>query len=81
MCEDKYELDITAVDDAKLAAIREVEAQIVSKTRQEKGLVEANLQVLSLIETAPPSRKARPGGATRDFRAESARTRSQAEAP
>jgi len=55
--EDKSELDITVVDSTKLQAIRDDEAKIVARTRQEKGLVEANLQVLSLLETAPPSRK------------------------
>lgn len=55
--EDKTELDVTAVDATKLQSIRDDEAQIVAKTRKEKGLVEANLQVLSLLETAPPSRK------------------------
>ncbi len=29
----------------------------MAKTQKEKGLVEANLKVLSMIETAPPSRK------------------------
>jgi quinol monooxygenase YgiN len=56
--EDKSELDITMVDDKKLQAIRDDQAKIVAKTRQEKGLVEANLQVLSMIETVSPSRKA-----------------------
>jgi tetratricopeptide (TPR) repeat protein len=56
--EDKTELDVTAVDAAKLQAIRNDEANIVARTRQEKGLVEANLQVLSLLETAPQSRRA-----------------------
>jgi tetratricopeptide (TPR) repeat protein len=56
--EDKSELDVTRVDAAKLQAIRSDEARIVAKTRQEKGLVEANLQVLSLLETVSPSKKA-----------------------
>jgi hypothetical protein len=56
--EDKKELDVTQVDAGKLQSIRDNEAQIVAKTQKEKGLVEANLQVLSMIETAPPSRKA-----------------------
>ncbi len=56
--EDKTELDVTQTDAAKIQAIRDNEAQIVAKTRLEKGLVEANMQVLSMIETAPPSRKA-----------------------
>ena len=56
--EDKVELDVTAVDSAKIQAIRDDEAKIVAKTRQEKGLVEANLQVLALLETASPSRRA-----------------------
>jgi len=56
--EDKAELDITMIDAAKLDQIRADEAQILAKTRKEKGLVEANLQVLSLLETASPSRKA-----------------------
>ena len=55
--EDKTELDITVVDQAKLQAIREDEAKIIAKTRVEKGLIEANLEILSLLETAPPSRK------------------------
>lgn len=56
--ESKVELDVTMIDEEMLRAIREDEARIVAKTRQEKGLVEANLQVLSLIETAAPSKKA-----------------------
>ena len=56
--EDKSELDVTTVDAAKLQAIRNDEANIVARTRKEKGLVEANLEVLSLLETAPPSRRA-----------------------
>lgn len=55
--ENKNELDITTVDAAKLQAIRDDEAQILAKTRQEKGLVEANFQVLSMIETVAPSRR------------------------
>jgi len=60
--EDKSELDITLVDAQKLQSIRDDEAKIIAKTRQEKGLVEANLQVLSLIETASPSKRARLAG-------------------
>lgn len=56
--EDKAELDITAVDPTKLQEIRDDEARVIARTRQEKGLVEANLQVLSMIETVAPSRKA-----------------------
>lgn len=56
--ETNAELDVTMVDEEVLRAIREEEARIVAKTRQEKGLVEANLQVLSMIETAAPSKKA-----------------------
>ena len=56
--EDKSELDVTSVDATKLQAIRDDEVKIVAKTRQEKGLVEANLQVLSLLEAASPSRRA-----------------------
>jgi len=55
--EDQSELDVTRVDADKLQAIRDDEARVVAMTRKEKGLVEANLKVLSLIETAPLSRK------------------------
>ena len=55
--EDTSELDVTRVGADKLQAIRDDEAQILAKTRKEKGLVEANLQVLSMIETASPSRR------------------------
>lgn len=56
--ENKTELDITQVDEEVLRAIRDDEARIIARTRQEKGLIEANLQVLSMIETVPASRKA-----------------------
>ena len=55
--EDKTELDVTRVDEDKLQAIRDDEARVVAMTRKEKGLVEANLKVLSLIETAPFARR------------------------
>ncbi len=55
--ENKAELDITLIEEKDLQAIRDNEAQIVAKTRKEKGLIEANLQVLSLIESATPARK------------------------
>ncbi len=51
--EDQTELDVTRVDEDKLEAIRADEAHVLAMTRKEKGLVEANLKVLSLIETAP----------------------------
>jgi len=53
----RSELDITQVDDAKLQALRDDEARVLALTRKEKGLIEANLQVLSLLESASPSRK------------------------
>ena len=55
--ENKDELDITLLGEKELAAIRDNEARIVAQTRKEKGLVEANLQVLSMIESAPASRR------------------------
>jgi tetratricopeptide (TPR) repeat protein len=56
--EDKAELDVTQTDAAKIQTIRTNEAQVVAKTQKEKGLVEANLKLLTLIETATPARRA-----------------------
>jgi len=55
--EGKGEFDVTQNDSEAIADIRADEARILSQTRKEKGLVEANLQVLSMIETATPARK------------------------
>jgi len=53
----RAEFDITQVNDQTVQALRDEQARIVALTRKEKGLVEANLQVLSLVETTPPGRR------------------------
>jgi tetratricopeptide (TPR) repeat protein len=53
----RKEFDITLVNDSTIQALRDEEARIVAQTRKDKGLVEANLQVLALVETTPPGRR------------------------
>jgi tetratricopeptide (TPR) repeat protein len=53
----RKEFDITLVNDSNIQALRDEQARIVAQTRKDKGLVEANLQVLALVETTPPGRR------------------------
>jgi tetratricopeptide (TPR) repeat protein len=53
----RKEFDITMVNDSTIQALRDEQSRIVAQTRKDKGLVEANLQVLALVETTPPGRR------------------------
>ncbi|NNM68234.1 MAG: hypothetical protein HKM06_09510 [Spirochaetales bacterium] len=55
--EDHSELDITTMDDQALQKLRSQEAAVVQKTRREHGLIEANLQILSMAQSLDPSQQ------------------------